>query len=42
MTGGFSLATAGCCVTALATRTESTPLVILGLPPSVLRAASRY
>jgi MFS family permease len=30
MTGGFALATAGCCVTALATRTESTPLVILG------------
>ena len=30
MTGGFTLATIGCCVTALATRTESTPLVILG------------
>jgi MFS family permease len=30
MTGGFALATIGCCVTALATRTESTPLVILG------------
>jgi MFS family permease len=30
MTGGFSLATFGCCVTALATRTDSTPLVILG------------
>jgi MFS family permease len=30
MTGGFALATVGCCVTALATRAESTPLVILG------------
>jgi MFS family permease len=30
MTGGFALAVVGCCVTALATRTESTPLVILG------------
>src|SRR5262245_30704240 len=30
MTGGFSLASGGCCITALATRTGSTPLVILG------------
>jgi MFS family permease len=30
MTGGFALASVGCCVTALATRTGSTPLMILG------------
>jgi MFS family permease len=30
MSGGFALGAAGCCVTALATRTGSTPLVILG------------
>jgi MFS family permease len=30
MTGGFALAVVGCCVTALATGADSTPLVILG------------
>jgi MFS family permease len=30
ITGGFALAVVGCCVTALATRTDSTLLVILG------------
>jgi MFS family permease len=37
-TGGFALAALGCCVTAFATRTESTPTVILGF--AMIGAAS--